>query len=187
MPNSLAAHDEEGGPRECPVTGFGAFDGRQDHEEQGDKLRVRAELFADHYSQAGLFWRSQQPTEQAHIASSFVFELSKVGLGQVPSRMIANLRNVDEELAKRVAAGLGIELPEKTPAARPPFDMDPSPALSIHKNMKATIEGRTIGILIADGTNASALLKLTKAIKEAGAKAILIAPKSAARNFQTAK
>ena len=27
-PNSLAAHGEEGGPRECPVTGFTTAEGR---------------------------------------------------------------------------------------------------------------------------------------------------------------
>lgn len=178
-PNSLAVHDEEGGPRECPVSGFSTFQGRAQQQEQGDKLRVRAELFADHYSQARLFWRSQQPSEQAHIASSFVFELSKVGLAQVPPRMVGNLRNVDEDLAKRVAAGLGLALPQKAPAARAPFDMEPSPALSIHTNMKATIEGRTIGILVADGTDASALANLTKAIQTAGARVFLVAPKIA--------
>ena len=44
----------------------------------GDKGRVRAESFADHYSQARLFYRSQTAPEQAHIASALVFELSKV-------------------------------------------------------------------------------------------------------------
>lgn len=55
-------------------------------DEEGDKLRIRGELFADHYSQARLFWKSQTPSEQAHIASSFVFELSKVYLDEVPAR-----------------------------------------------------------------------------------------------------
>ncbi len=86
-----------------------------------------------------------------------MFELSKVGLEQVPPRMVANLRNVDEDLAKRVADGLGIPLPQKSPAARAPIDMEPSPALSIHKNMKETLEGRKVGILIADGSDAAAL------------------------------
>ena len=176
-PNSLASHGEAGGPRECPVTGFGAFEGRADHEEQGGKLRVRAELFADHYSQARLFWRSQQPSEQAHIASSFVFELSKVGLKQVPPRMVANLRNVDDELAKRVADGLGIILPEKNPAAREPIDMEPSPALSIHSNMIDTLHGRKVGILIADGSDAAALKTLQKAIRDAGGQPFVVAPK----------
>ncbi len=176
-PNSLASHGEESGPRECPVTGFGTYEGRADREEQGDKLRVRAELFSDHYSQARLFWRSQQPSEQAHIASSFVFELSKVGLEQVPPRMVGNLRNVDEELAKRVANGLAIELPDKNPAAREPIDMDPSPALSIHSKMIETLNGRKVGILIADGSDAPMLRTLQKAVTDAGGQPFLVAPK----------
>jgi catalase len=176
-PNSLAAHGEAGGPRECPATGFETSPGRPEHAEQGDKLRIRAELFADHYSQARLFWTSQTPSEQAHIASSFVFELSKVGLEQVPARMVANLRNVDEDLAKRVANGLGIDLPTKAKAARKPIDMDPSPALSIHLNMKETLDGRTVGVLIADGSDAAVLAKLKAAIIDGGAKVFVVAPK----------
>jgi catalase len=176
-PNSLSAHGENGGPRECPVTGFHTFEKSSGVEEQGDKLRVRAELFADHYSQARLFWKSQTPSEQAHIASSFVFELSKVALEQVPPRMVGNLLNVDEDLAKRVADGLGIDMPKKNPPARDAIDMDASAALSIQKNMKETIEGRKIGILIADGSDAKILKGLITDIKEAGATPFVVAPK----------
>ena len=52
--------------------------------------------FADHYSQARLFFRSQTEIEQAHLASALVFELSKVTLEHVRSRVLSNLRNVDE-------------------------------------------------------------------------------------------
>lgn len=177
-PNSLAAHGEEGGPRESPMRGFASTTALSGEGEAGDKLRRRSETFADHYSQARLFYRSQTPSEQAHIASSFVFELSKVGLlDQVPGRMVANLRNVDEDLAQRVADGLGIELPEKAPAAREPVDMAPSDALSIHKNMKETLEGRAVGILIADGTDAAELDALIARVKKAKGKAVLVAPK----------
>jgi catalase len=176
-PNSLAAHGEEGRPRECPVTGFATAHGRVEGNEQGDKLRVRAELFADHYSQARLFWKSQTDSERAHIASSFTFELSKVALEEVPGRVVANLRNVDEELATRVAAGLGIKVSAKAEAARAPIDMPPSDALSIQKNMKATIEGRIIGILIADGSDGGEIQKLVKAVKSAGGRTMLVAPK----------
>jgi len=91
-PNSLAAYGEDGGPRELPMTGFSTVLGCVQSEELGDKLRVRAELFADHYSQARLFWKSQTDNERAHIASSFTFELSKVALEAVPGRVVANLR-----------------------------------------------------------------------------------------------
>jgi len=176
-PNSLAAHGEEGGPRETPA-GFATVNAATGPDEQGDKLRIRAETFADHYSQARLFYRSQDAHEQAHIASSFVFELSKVGvLEQVPPRMVANLRNVDEDLAKRVADGLGIDLPKKAKAAKEPVDMAPSDALSIHKNMKPTLEGRSVGILIADGTDAADLDSVIAAVEAEQGRAILVAPK----------
>ena len=81
-PNSLAAHGEDGGPRECPATGFRTSSGATGADESGEKLRIRAEAFADHYSQARLFWISQTENEQAHIASSFVFELSKTNEGR---------------------------------------------------------------------------------------------------------
>jgi catalase len=91
--------------------------------------------------------------------------------------MIANLRNVDDELAIRVAAGLGIDLPEKAKAARKPIDMEPSPALSLQKNMKQTIEGRAIGILYADGSDGKAIQKLVDAVRNAAGKPVLIAPR----------
>lgn len=176
-PNSLGDSGEAGGPRECPVTGFRTYDHQRGEAEQGDKLRVRGELFADHYSQARLFWKSQTPSEQAHIASAFVFELSKVQLEQVPPRMVGNLMNVDAGLANRVAAGLGMVAPNKNPPAREPIDLNPSPALSIHRNMRETLEGRRVGILIAAGSDAKAISDLVGALNEAGATAFIVAPK----------
>ena len=175
-PNSLGAHGEPGGPRECPVTGF-ASASDEGEDVAGDKLRVRAELFADHYSQARLFFRSQTENEQAHIASSFVFELSKVQLEAIRARMLSNLRNVDETLAKRVAAGIGTDLPPKAKPARAPIDMKPSDALSIQKKMKRTLEGRTVGVLVTDGTDGAELKKLKAAIEGAGGSVKVVAPK----------
>ncbi|UZK69734.1 catalase [Sphingomonas sp. S1-29] len=176
-PNSLAEFGEDGGPRESPTRGFATTNAITGDDEQGEKLRIRADLFADHYSQARLFWKSQDAHEQAHIASSFVFELSKVGLEAIRPRMVANLRNVDEALAQRVADGLGIDLPAKAQAAREPVDMKPSDALSIHKNMKPMLKGRAVGILIADGSDGAEIDALVAAIEAEGAKAVLIAPK----------
>ncbi|MBV8575179.1 MAG: catalase, partial [Acetobacteraceae bacterium] len=80
-----------GGPREAPDRGFRSFP----VEEGGSKLRIRAELFADHYSQARQFYVSQTPTEQTHIKDAFVFELSKVETPAIRSRMVSHLLNVD--------------------------------------------------------------------------------------------
>lgn len=174
-PNSLAMVGEPAGAREDPTGGYKTFAS----EEEGQKLRIRPESFADHYSQARLFWRSMDTAEQAHIASAFVFELSKVSLEHIRIAMLANLRNVDEELASRVAEGLAMELPEASPTKVPVIDMDASPALRIIRGPleKHTLQGRTVGILFADGTDAGELKALQKAIKSAGGHAITIAPK----------
>ena len=175
-PNSLSVVGEDGGPRESP-NGFVTTTNPTGADEQGEKLRMRAELFGDHYSQARLFWVSATDNEKAHIASAFTFELSKVGLAHVQERTVANLRNVNEELAKRVADGLGIDLPKANPAFRAPVDMPASDALSIQKSMKETLEGRQVGILIADGSDGAEIDAVVKAVEGAGGKAFLVAPK----------
>ncbi|MDR6847402.1 catalase [Sphingomonas sp. BE270] len=174
-PNSLAQAGEPGGAREDPANGYKTFAS----DEEGQKLRIRPESFADHYSQARLFFRSMDPAEQAHIASAFVFELSKVSIEHIRIAMMANLRNVDEDLAQRVADGLGMKLPKASATAAPVLDMEPSPALRIIRGPleKATLEGRTVGILFADGSDAGELDQVTKAAKAAGGHPLTIAPK----------
>jgi catalase len=169
-PNSLAADS----PRETPVNGFPSAA----VTETGDKGRIRAESFADHYSQARQFYRSQTGYEQAHIASALVFELSKVDHLHVRQAMVGHLRNIDEDLAKRVADGLALAaLPDAPPAAAPVQDMDLSPALQIIGKMQDTLAGRTVGILVADGSDGAAIKKLQKAAADAGATVKIVAPK----------
>jgi len=178
-PNSLDQAGEDAGPRECPMTGFTTEPGRAEEDEQGDKLRIRPASFADHYSQARLFFRSIDPAEQAHLASALVFELSKVGLEHVRTRMLSNLVNVDPKLAQRVADALNMPLPEASSAAAAVQDMEPSPALRVINgpfDLK-TIDGRSIGILIADGSDAKAVADLVAAIGKEGGRAVIVAPK----------
>ncbi|MET0270898.1 MAG: catalase [Sphingomonas sp.] len=178
-PNSLNEVGEDAGPRECPVKGYSTYARQDVGAEQGDKLRVRPESFADHYSQARLFFRSLDKAEQAHLASALVFELSKVGLEHVRKRVLSNLVNVDPALAGRVADGLNMDVPAASPTIVPVKDLDPSPALRIINGPldKATLEGRSVGILIADGSDGEAIEALTSKIGDAGGKPILIAPK----------
>ncbi|MFD0849427.1 catalase [Sphingosinicella xenopeptidilytica] len=176
-PNSLADAGEDGGPRACPETGFSSFTANDERNDPAQKLRIRAELFADHYSQARLFYRSQTENEQAHIASALVFELSKVQLDHVRARVVSRLRNIDEDLAKRVADGLAIDLPEKAKAAKAPVDMPPSDALSIQKQAKDMLEGRKVGILFSEGSDKGSIDTLKAGIEKAGGTAFLVAPK----------
>lgn len=172
-PNSLAKAGEPGGPRESPAHGFTSHPEPMD----GAKQRIRPESFADHYSQARLFFKSLEKPEQNHLVSALVFELSKVTLPHVRLNVLANLRNVDETLAKRVAGSMGLELPPASKAAVPPQDLKASPALRIVGNMAETIQGRSVGILIDDGSDAAVLAKVQSEIKKAGGRSIVIAPK----------
>lgn len=182
-PNSLAEVGEDGGPRESATKGFSTF-AVNDERNNGDaKLRVRAELFGDHYSQARMFYYSQEKIEQAHIASALVFELSKVTLAHVQQKVLSRLRNIDEDLASRVAAGIGIALPKASEVARPAVDLLPSPALSIVKNFKPTLAGRKVGILIDDGSDGAVIKSLKSAMEKAGGKAVIVA--SRLKNIKT--
>ena len=106
-----------------------------------------------------------------------MFELSKVGLEHIRRRVLANLRNVDDDLAARVAAGLGAQLPEASPAAAPVIDFEPSPALSIIAKARPTLQGRTVGILFADGSDAEEIERVVASVVAAGATPLLIAPR----------
>ncbi len=170
-PSSLEADS----PRQDPQNGFTSFKAT----ETGDKLRVRAESFADHFSQALLFFKSQTETEQNHIVSAFIFELSKVDTKAVRKRMVGQLANVDATLAQRVADGLGMLEPiEAIPtaiAAR--TDLKTSDMLSIVKKMKPGLATKTVGCLVADGTDAEQVLALEAALGRVGAHLKIVAPK----------
>jgi catalase len=161
-------------PRATP-TGFRSF---AEPAEGGGKSRIRAESFADHYSQPRQFYRSQTKPEQAHIASAFVFELSKVETLHVREAIVGHLRNIDDDLAQRVANGLGlVKLPPAQPKAVAAKDQPNSPALQIIGKMKDTLKGRTVGILIDDGSDAATIKALRKAAEAAGATVKIVAPK----------
>ena len=172
-PNSLAEVGEDGGPREDPKGGFRTFE----LPLERSKVRLRAELFADHYSHARLFYTSQSEIEQAHIATALVFELSKVSLPHVRARVVGNLRNVDEALAKRVAAGLNIPLPTKSKATAAVQDMESSPALRIVGKYPPTLQGRAVGILVTDGADGQVVSLIKKVVEDEGGTAKVIAPK----------
>jgi catalase len=120
QPNSFGE-----GPRESPQRGFIPFA----DVEQGPKRRLRAESFADHYSQARQFFISQTMGEQAHIAAALTFELSKVKTPAIRERMVSHLLNIDETLANKVAGKLGLQkMPKPADAAMPTRqDLTPPP------------------------------------------------------------
>ena len=165
-PNSLA-----GG---CPFQA-GAAAGFTSFREplEGDKVRGKPERFADHYTQATLFWNSQTPVEKAHILRGFRFELTKVQVPAVRRRVVAMLANVDAELAETLAAELGMETPDPLPRAlkNPPKpEVERSPALSLFARPgDGSIRTRRVAILVADGSDGAAATALNAGLTAQGA------------------
>ncbi|MBB5206511.1 catalase [Chiayiivirga flava] len=172
-PNSLGG----GCPFQAGAAGFTAFP----EPVAADELRGKPERFAEHYNQATLFFDSQTPAEQAHIAAAFRFELSKVTVPAIRTRVLSQLRNVSEALAARVADGLGLAVPESMPRAladTPQAEVRHSPALSLRARPgDGGIRSRRVAILVADGTDAAAVAALVDALRAEGAVPRLIGPR----------
>jgi catalase len=164
-PNSLGG----GCPFQAGAAGFTSY--REPIE--ADKVRGNPERFADHYTQATLFYNSQTPIEKAHILRGFRFELTKVQTPAVRQRVVAMLLNVDAGLAKSLAAELGMELPKPLPKAlknpaRP--EVEVSKALSLFALPgDGSIRTRHIAILVADGVDGEAATTLHAGLLAQGA------------------
>jgi catalase len=175
-PNSLA-----GG---CPfqagaAQGFVSVPARLQAKEEQGKVRAKPEKFADHYTQARLFFESQSPVEQDHIANAFRFELSKVTVPAIRERMVASLRNASEPLARKVATGLGIDaMPDAMPLALPnpaKPEILKSPALSLlARPGDGSLKGRKVAVLVAPGVEGESILMAQAALLEQGAVARLV-------------
>lgn len=176
-PNSLA-----GG---CPfqagaAQGFVTVPARLQAQEEQAKVRGKPEKFADHFTQATLFYESQTPVEQAHIAAAFRFELSKVTVPAIRERTVSMLRNASEALAQKVAQGLGMDpLPEPMPlalakAAKPEVTVSP-PLSLLARPGDGTIKARKIALLIAPGVMSGSIAQLQAALLAEGAVPRLVA------------
>ena len=178
-PNSLG-----GG---CPFQagagqGFVTVPERLAAQQEQSKLRGKPEKFAEHYNQATLFFDSQTPVEQAHIAAAFRFELSKLTVPAIRQRMVASLRNVSEALARQVADGLGMDtLPEPMPRA---VATPPAPEVTTSASLSLTarpgdgsIAARTVAILAANGMIGKSAAAVHAALLAQGAVPRFVAPR----------
>jgi len=169
--------------------GFTSFQERVDSK----KVRERSQSFFDHFSQATLFFNSQSEPEKNHIINALTFELGKLERPVIRERMLGLLTLVDKGLARKVADGLGMEVP-----ARPEYpvnhsvpadgdqkkhepkkiksSIEVSNALSMANTKKNSIKTRQIAFLVADGVDAS-FEEMKKGLENEGAVVKLIAPK----------
>lgn len=169
-PNSI----DPAGARESPSVGLRTAP----IPTEAAKVRLRSESFADHYSQARLFYRSVTPQERKHIGEALTFELGKVDIPAIRQKMLGHLNIIDKTLGGTVAEELGMT--GEAIAAKPsvmPIDLDLSPALRLYGKYKPTLKGRKVGLLLAPGFNLKLKNALVAAINKEGAAAAIIALK----------
>lgn len=156
---------------------------------EGHKVRARSASFTDHFSQAALFFNSLSVPEKNHLIDALRFELGKVEIEDVRTRVLALLAQVDGGLAEAVAEALTLEVPEEigplnlsVPAdAEPglyepkpvPFSPAKSPALS-QADQPCSLKTRRIAAVAADGFEAADLAALNKAASGEGASVDLV-------------
>jgi catalase len=179
-PNSF----DGGAPRENPTRGFASFAEPIDAAKQ----RKRAETFADHYSQARMFFRSMTEPEQRHMIGAFAFELAHVETKAIRLRMLGHLKNIDANLHAGVTEALGMPgAGEDITPAVAPRDLAPSSALSLVAKAPVTLKGRKIGVLVTEGFDATLLAALRRAAKAEKAMLAMIAPKAGGATDSTGK
>lgn len=188
FPNSKAS----GCPYHAMLKGEEGF---QSHEQkvEGKKVRARSDSFADHFSQATLFFNSQSKPEKQHIIDAFSFELSKVSDPKIRERQVAILYQIDKTLAQKVGDNLGIKPPKELDELtlsfarqnHPNYPLQPkkqeinsSDALSMKvKEGEGTIKTRKVAFLVDNGVSKKSVDQLKKALQKQGAEAVLISSK----------
>lgn len=175
IPNSINDND----PKQAKVSegGFSSYRERI----SGDKIRKRSTSFLDHYSQPRLFYMSQSNPEKQHIVDAYTFELGKVKRVEIRERMLGLLNQIDNDLANKVAEGLGLKVPTEIPEnhQHSPDDkpedyksvinksqIDKSPALSMANTRKNTIETRRIAIFAEPGVDVNEVKNIKNALEE---------------------
>ena len=156
---------------------------------KGEKVRERSASFADHFTQATLFYQSQSDAEQRHLVDALRFELSHVETPQIRQRVVALLANIDTDLAEKVALEIGVEncrtdiswLDQATTAPKPSSRRGAakpgvSAALSMAGTRKDSIAGRKVAMLIAPGYDGAAAAAMQKALTAGGAMLVPVAP-----------
>ncbi|MCV7009542.1 catalase [Mycobacterium gordonae] len=139
---------------------------------QGPTVRENPSSFEDHFTQPAMFYRSLTPVEQAHIIEAFTFELGKCYEQSIKERQLEVLANVDADLCKQVAIGLGLPAPK----GNPPKDVLLSPALSQVVETPGPIDGRKIGIIAGADSDLGGVSKLVDAVLGLNATPLVTAP-----------
>jgi len=138
------------------------------------KIREHSASFDDHFSQVTLFYRSLTAVEQDHVVAAYTFELSKCHEQTIRERQLLALANIDANLCKRVAQGLGLPAPKPTEETTDP---EPSAALS-QLGRSWPVTGRVVGLVIGADSSETHVAAMAKALQAADVISLVVAPTS---------
>jgi catalase len=138
-------------------------------EVNGRKIRERGEKFEDHFSQATLFWNSMSEAEKQHIIKAFQFEVGKVTDKATRQKVVDVFSNVDLELAREIAKGVGANPPSENPPQKKMPQPSMSKALSLLEPARNSVATRKVAALVMDGFNDEELEAVKAALAAQGA------------------
>jgi catalase len=139
---------------------------------EGQVVRGAPASFDDHFSQPAMFYASLSEVEKTHVTEAYTFELGKVYEQAIKERALTVLAKIDADLCAKVAAGLGLPVPDGKPVDHRP----PSPALAQVKGESFPIAGRRVGVIAGPDADLSGIDDLRKAVEAEGAQVLVIAP-----------
>ncbi|MCC8195180.1 MAG: catalase HPII, partial [Deltaproteobacteria bacterium] len=175
-PNSISGN----WPRETPPAAKGGGFDTYPEKVEGRKIRERSPSFSDYYSQPRLFWLSQTEPEKRHIINAISFELSNVFRPYIRERVVDQLCCIDHDLAKGVAANLGIKLTKEQLSRELPKPVNGltngDPTLSLYASGEQVIKGRRVSFLVTDGVCGHCVDKAKKALMAEGVHVQILAP-----------
>ncbi|WP_108308101.1 catalase [Metalysinibacillus jejuensis] len=116
---------------------------------EGHKVRARSQSFADHFTQARMFWLSMTEVKREHIRKAFSFEVGKVARTEIRQQVVDLLANVCPILATAVAENVGVQPPAKT---EPVQTDQTSPAVSQLRAPKKTTYSKKVAVIVDDTT-----------------------------------
>lgn len=167
-PNSIGNNWPRETPADSPHGGFASYRA----PVGGWKERLRSPSFAEYYAHPRLFWLSQTDSEKRHIINAFGFELGKVVRPYIRERVVDLLTRIAPELAQGVAGQLGLRLSNdqlNRPLPKPVNGLESDPALSLYATHdEATLKGRRVSLLVADGVSSASVSAFSKALKKEG-------------------
>jgi catalase len=147
-PNTL----NNGSPKQANQTVGNGFFTTPSRSVSGNLVRAVSSTFSDVWSQPRLFFNSLIPVEQQFLINAIRFEVSHVQSAVVKSNVLIQLNRVSNDIAKRVAAAIGLPAPPPDPTF---YNNNSTAFVTIFGKPLLSIAGLNVGVLASTNSTSS--------------------------------